>query len=1185
VLFLAVLGAPCAQAATVSVIGSTLTFTANAGEANDVTVIWGDVHDNGANLTAGSGCSTVDANSVSCTDPFTAVSVSLGDGHDQLQAFLNAPATVNAGSGNDIVFGANMPTVLHGEGGNDQLTSNYFGSTLDGADGNDTIQGGGGGTVDGGAGDDTLSGGQFDFVDGEGGADTFSCLPYAGCTVDYSARSNPVTVTEDGVADDGEAGENDNVQEGIGDILGGSGNDHITGASVLFTSTIKGNGGGDVLSLTGQGRIEGGPGNDQLTGSQYNDQLDGGTGADVMDGGDGVDLADYGSRTNAVVLNLGDALANDGESGENDKDLNFENILTGSGNDTANGGAANEQLDGGAGGDTLNGGEGNDFFVYGPGDDVLNGGPGAGDTASYVGATGPTVTIDGIANDGDPGEADNVGLDVENLQGSLGNDDLTGSTAPNHIDGSFGNDHVDGGAGDDEVLGSYGLDTVLGGSGNDTATDFDDPSNTVDGGGGDDTVSGRGTLSGGDGNDSVTGYTTDDVLSGDAGDDVLLGMDGNDVLDGGTGTDIVDGGGAIDWGDYSSHTSGVHLDIDLQHGDDGSPGEGDTVKHIENLRGGDGNDVLIGDGNQNTLEGGLGADIFKPGGGFDTVTYEDHVAPVVADLDGKSGDDGSAGEHDTLGGGIEWLVGGQGADVISGSSGANTLSGGEGNDTLKGLAGADSLNGNDGDDTLDGGRDKAGDAFNGGDGVDTADYSSWTKGIKRLISGSAPVGTGSQDKLAADMENIVGGDGNDDLTGDGDANLLVGGPGDDLLDGKDGPDELRGGLGKDRADYSSRTAPVTVDLDGEPGDDGETGEGDTVSADTEGISGGSGNDVLTGNGADNVFRAGDGADAIHGDDGVDLIIYSDHAGPVSVDLADSLGPQGEPGEGDTLDGIENVIGTTGDDVLLGNSNPNWFDGLLGGDAISGRGGFDTLNYASHRRGVFVLTDGKPNDGLKKEGDNIDIDIEELIGTNEDDVFLTSIGRQVLIGRNGDDILDGWTGNDIYSGGAGFDYVGYFGRNKPVHADLDGHADDGQAGEKDVIPGDVEGLAGGNGNDVLRGNRQSNGLAGGPGKDQLTGGAGHDGLFGDAGADTLYARDGLADFVHGGPGSDRAFIDARLDIVRATEALARATTDHLPALSFSGLRVERLQLVGARLHDPHMRLRNLVPRTWKFAERL
>ena len=78
---------------------------------------------------------------------------------------------------------------------------------------------------------------------------------------------------------------------------------------------------------------------------------------------------------------------------------------------------------------------------------------------------------------------------------------------------------------------------------------------------------------------------------------------------------------------------------------------------------------------------------------------------------------------------------------------------------------------------------------------------------------------------------MLGGSGNDVLTGNASDNLLAGGL---------GSDELNGLAGFDTVDYSERTICVTVDLDGAPADDGEAGEGDTVAADVEAVRGGSG---------------------------------------------------------------------------------------------------------------------------------------------------------------------------------------------------------------------------------------------------------------------------------------------------------------------------------------------------------
>ncbi len=89
-------------------------------------------------------------------------------------------------------------------------------------------------------------------------------------------------------------------------------------------------------------------------------------------------------------------------------------IRGGAGADTLTGGNGDDLLLGGGGADTLNGGLGDDVLVGGAGADVLIGGGGR-DTANYRGHESQpvTVTFDGVANDGGPGEADDVRTDVE----------------------------------------------------------------------------------------------------------------------------------------------------------------------------------------------------------------------------------------------------------------------------------------------------------------------------------------------------------------------------------------------------------------------------------------------------------------------------------------------------------------------------------------------------------------------------------------------------------------------------------------------------------------------------------------------------------------------------------------------------------------------------------------------------
>jgi hypothetical protein len=144
----------------------------------------------------------------------------------------------------------------------------------------------------------------------------------------------------------------------------------------------------------------------------------------------------------------------------------------GAGNDILDGAGLADILLGGEGDDWLRGADGNDDIRGGPGDDRLEGGPGAAgsdtfsggdgvDVANYFYASaGVTVSIDGVANDGQPGESDNVLTDVENLWGSDDPDVLVGSAGPNSIEGGPGGDTITGLGGRDELFGEDGNDTI-----------------------------------------------------------------------------------------------------------------------------------------------------------------------------------------------------------------------------------------------------------------------------------------------------------------------------------------------------------------------------------------------------------------------------------------------------------------------------------------------------------------------------------------------------------------------------------------------------------------------------------------------------------------------------------------------------------------------------------------------------
>jgi Ca2+-binding RTX toxin-like protein len=196
-----------------------------------------------------------------------------------------------------------------------------------------------------------------------------------------------------------------------------------------------------------------------------NDTLKGGAGREVVAGGPGNDTLD-------------------GRGGDDSFD-------GGDGNDTLTGDAGRDELHGGAGDDLLDG----DRFEA-PEADVMDGGPGNDKAEGWNIPDEDThppvsVTLDGAANDGRPGEGDDV-RDIERFQSQVsgtfvtsdaadsidvwanldygtstirslgGNDVVKGANASENIDGGAGDDRLEGGYGDDTITGGPGRDTIIG---------------------------------------------------------------------------------------------------------------------------------------------------------------------------------------------------------------------------------------------------------------------------------------------------------------------------------------------------------------------------------------------------------------------------------------------------------------------------------------------------------------------------------------------------------------------------------------------------------------------------------------------------------------------------------------------------------------------------------------------------
>ena len=605
-----------------------------------------------------------------------------------VQSFL-----VDLGDLNDIFTATALPgvtsLVVNGGAGNDvvDLSSISLGATLNGGSGNDILTGG--------SGDDTLIGaGGTDVIDGGLGSDTNS-FQGIGLGVTATVNSDGSGTADYGSVNEIFAGienltgsENDDVLSATGaaanvlrgeggddNLAGGGGTDVIDGGEGNDTNSFQGIGFGVTATVNadGSGTADYGPVNEtftgieNLTGSENDDVLiatgaaanvllgeggddilAGGGGTDVIDGGEGNDTNSFqgiGFGVIATVNADGTGTADYGPV--NEAFTGIEN-LTGSENDdvlTATGAVAN----------VLRGVGGDDILAGGGGTDVIDGGLGN-DTNSFLGIGFGVTAIVNADGSGTAayGPVNETFVGIENLTGSRNDDVLTATgTADNILTGGVGNDILSGGGGDDVLNGNSGDDILRGANGNDL-------------------------LIGGVGDDTLNGGSNDDVLRGNTGDDLLLGNSGFDIITGGAG---------IDTNSFRGIGFGVVATI---NGDGtGVAAYGvisETFATIENLIGSENNDTLVAAGNSTASLRGRGGD--------DTLTG----SSANNSLFGENGNDTIIG-----GGGDDLIFGNDGNDLLIGNAGLDLIIGGDGDDSLFGGEDEDELLGNDGDDFLFGG--------------------------------------------------------------------------------------------------------------------------------------------------------------------------------------------------------------------------------------------------------------------------------------------------------------------------------------------------------------------------------------------------------------------------------------------------------------------------------------------------
>lgn len=218
--------------------------------------------------------------------------------------------------------------------------------------------------------------------------------------------------------------------------------------------------------------------------------------------------------------------------------------------------------------------------------------------------------------------------------------------------------------------------------------------------------------------------------------------------------------------------------------------------------------------------------------------------------------------------------------------------------------------------------------------------------------------------------------------------------------------------------------------------------------------------------------------------------------------------------------IENAVSGDGNDILIGNASANELMGGRGNDTLEGRGGADILNggagidtasYVSSAIAVDVDLKRATQIGGDAQGDTL-ISIENLTGSNLNDVLRGDDGVNVILGGKGNDTIEGRGGADILDGGDGIDTLDYISSGMGVQIDLALRTARGGDAEGDVFI-NFENVRGSNFNDTLRGDAGNNVLRGEGGNDTLHGGDGDDILVGGAGNDALYGGNGRDIFLY------------------------------------------------------------------------
>jgi Ca2+-binding RTX toxin-like protein len=694
---------------------------------------------------------------------------------------------------------------------------------------------------------------------------------------------------------------------------------------------------------------------------------------------------------------------------------------------------------------------------------------------------------------------------------------LTGTAGDDGFMGLGGNDVIDAGAGNDFIyLGHagnfpFGNDIIDGGLGID-ALSYASVADAI--------TANLATHLSGNARQGTATISNIETVFGTAGADVFIGGDithatnsqNNRVAErfrGNAGADSITGGAGADFftiADYfgNSNLQAVFADLANYYATDGR-GSTDTLINVDSVRGGAGNDTLLGGSDSRAVNGNLfesfrgnaGNDIIDGNGAtgafvrnhtFDEVDYTSSTQSVVVNLATGVASDGLGGT-DTLFN-INFVIGGTAGDSLTGGNGDDSLDGYIGNDIL-----------------------------NGGAGSDIARFQTSTAGVIVNLSGAA---------ITVNGVTVASGRANDGMNGVDTLIAIEGARGSDFADfirgsdnvavteffqGDAGDDLINGGAGRDFASYSGvalSLGGITATLaNGSATVNDRMGGTDTL-VNIEGLIGTYSNDTLTGGAGEQWFRGQGGSDTIDGGAGRDWVMYSNSPLGVTVDLAgfyaaDGFGGQLNLAGIDTLISIENVMGSDQADRITGDAGDNIFESWAGADVLIGGGGSDTSSYRSFfptgtSTGVFVdLANNYSWDGTSAD---YFVGISNLIGSAANDFLLGDDNNNVFetLRAVNYNYVDGRGGNDTIS---------YESSTTAASAYLSF-----QYSTNGVTPDylvSVENATGSALADTLVGDTNTNVLRGLGGNDYLNGGSGADTLQGGTGSDLVFAGTGTVTF--------------------------------------------------------------------------